>query len=638
MNLYQLEVREAATEDGAEPAPWRSLPLYPADGETLDLSHLPFRDGTYDFRVRMVPDDGPPSEWTYIPGLEVTGQSEEVLPPPPTGLRVDRSSCLAWDLEDRPLGLAGFLARYALGDRRVWEEGIPIGPGVVDNPPLPTCGVPHGVVTFMVRAVDIYGNLSAETAFLLVDRGPLDEALPVLDAARADGGGLADTWPGELVGVMTLPPPGLVNILEGAPSSLLWTHDARPLWSGDDSRPLWGERFEDLIYTLSYGLLGQFVPEEVAPLGDGELLSLGFVSTEEENARAAGGTVVEVRTHEAPLWSGNDNAPLWKGPNSRLLWERVSDTSPLWTYDAAPLWAEDDTTPLWKQARWRPWPGKVERPTRQPYDLRFTVPGGRRRPELRSLRLPTSSAVPVPTVAAPQGLATDAAVLAAIAAAVAGIPTSGRFSKVTVLSGGSGTFVDQPTTTVRIVDLWGGGGGGGGANGAFPPGSLAAAAGAGAAGAYCRKVIVGPASSYAYTVGAFGAGGGGGPGAAGGAGGATTFGTLTAPGGGGGVGSLGVLVDGFVGGGVSGLATGGDINGQGDPGGGGMVYGGATVAVGGKGGSSSIGSGGDQVNNGPGLAAGGRAAGGGGGGSIAPAPPSPGGAGTAGLIVVYEFS
>lgn len=214
----------------------------------------------------------------------------------------------------------------------------------------------------------------------------------------------------------------------------------------------------------------------------------------------------------------------------------------------------------------------------------------------------------------------------------------GRFLKRTVLTTGT-TFTTGSLTNTIYLRMVGGGGGGGGNSSVS---SAASAAGGGGGGAYLEKTVaVMPSTGYTYAIGGAGAGNSG---AAGGNGGSTTFAvagtTYTAPGGTGGPLATSITTLAAWNGGAGGTTpTNGDINVPGEPG-----YPGNTLIVAtptghsGPGGSSQFGSGGIAVVA---AAAGVAATGYGGGGSGAMTGASSaraGGAGTAGCIIVEEYT
>jgi len=217
------------------------------------------------------------------------------------------------------------------------------------------------------------------------------------------------------------------------------------------------------------------------------------------------------------------------------------------------------------------------------------------------------------------------------------LPTSGTLVNSGVLIGiktltTSSTSPYSPTagTTKMLVYIVGGGGQGGGC--AASGGS--AGAGGGAGGIVIDFISHSGSTTYVFTVGT--AGTSGGAGAAGAAGASTTFNGVTAGGGSGGsVGNSTSFLT--VAGGTGGTATGGDINVPGDNGGAGVRLS-ATSACGlaGSGASSPFGRGGQGRTTSTG--AGGAAAGyGAGGGGALGSTSNAGGAGTAGVIIIYEY-
>jgi hypothetical protein len=219
------------------------------------------------------------------------------------------------------------------------------------------------------------------------------------------------------------------------------------------------------------------------------------------------------------------------------------------------------------------------------------------------------------------------------------------------IAGGTGSFLGMyvhtsgtthttgATCHTIIVELVGGGGGGGGAKGAAPG---AGVGGGGGSGSYARKTFtVAPSTGYTYAVGAAGAAGSTAPGD-GGAGGNTTFAvgatTVTAYGGSGGAaGSTGTSVIAYLGGAGGVLAVNGDVNSTGQPGGWGLRCSGTSGASG-CGGPSAFGGGGNAINT-AGTGNDGGPYGSGAGGALADSGTGKaGGAGAAGVVIVWEFS
>jgi hypothetical protein len=210
----------------------------------------------------------------------------------------------------------------------------------------------------------------------------------------------------------------------------------------------------------------------------------------------------------------------------------------------------------------------------------------------------------------------------------------GNIPKVTIqaFSSGSATYVTPANCTHIRVQIWGAGGGGGGIEGIT---SAAGGTGGGGGGGHTETIIINPAATYAYSVGAGGAGGTGGdfPGSAGGN---TTFGSMTANGGAGGSGNTSTTIGDISLGGLGGTASGGLLNIAGSAGSYGINLN-ATVTISGSGGSSSSGGGASRgVIDAAGLT-GLFPGGGGSGASSIVATDRTGGTGAAGAIIVEEY-
>lgn len=218
-------------------------------------------------------------------------------------------------------------------------------------------------------------------------------------------------------------------------------------------------------------------------------------------------------------------------------------------------------------------------------------------------------------------------------------PTAGRFLRSTTLTSGTSFTTGVDTESIRIRMVGGGGGGGG----CTSVGSAAAAAGGGGSGAYAEKVFdVLANTAYAYVVGAAGNGVSG---AAGANATASTFTgpgpvVVTAPGGSGApVGTAATTLTARAGGAGGAVATNGDLNSTGSAGLPGVVLIVATpIVASGRGADSQFGSGGLGLvavgtgNAGTGFGAGGSGA------ATGASTVRTGGNGTAGVIIIEEYT
>lgn len=202
----------------------------------------------------------------------------------------------------------------------------------------------------------------------------------------------------------------------------------------------------------------------------------------------------------------------------------------------------------------------------------------------------------------------------------------------------NGTYTPTANTSAIIVELVGGGGQGGGCA-ATTSGTSAAAAPGGGGGAYIRHYMTSGFSGAAVVIGAGGSAGA--AGAAGANGSASTFaGTLTAGGGvGGALGGAGA--SGFTVGAAGGTVTGGNIvSSTGSFGGMGQVFS-TTLVSSGMGGFNNLYTAGgapSKASSGAGTAATQYGCGGGGASNIGTQAAAAGGAGLAGICIIYEYA
>jgi hypothetical protein len=221
----------------------------------------------------------------------------------------------------------------------------------------------------------------------------------------------------------------------------------------------------------------------------------------------------------------------------------------------------------------------------------------------------------------------------------AGQPSAGRFLKRTTYTSGSGNHTTDAKAALVRLYLVGGGGGGGGTTTTT---SAAAAGGGGGAGAYIEKAfVVSPSTAYAYAVGAAGTAGAA-TGATGGTGGNSTFTvagvTVTAAGGVGGTGQTAGTTAAAAAGGNGGAPTNADVGVTGSAGFTGNRQSG-TVGWSGDGADSTMGGGGaGKYTAGAGATATGFGAGGSGGLVLNASAAVAGGAGSAGLIIIDEYT
>ncbi len=206
---------------------------------------------------------------------------------------------------------------------------------------------------------------------------------------------------------------------------------------------------------------------------------------------------------------------------------------------------------------------------------------------------------------------------------------------VSVLTTGTSATYTTPARCRAIqVTAIGGGGAGGGAATATSSGAAGAGGGSGST---TEKLIVNPAATYTYTIGAGGTAGtaGNNPGNAGGD---TTFGTVTGKGGSGGAGMAAGTTGISMGGAGGVVGSGGDTNYPGQPGEGSQILSASNVRAGAGGPSTMSGGAAGRTTQGAGNAGTANGGGGGGGGAcVSNGGAVAGGAGGSGVVIVVEY-
>jgi hypothetical protein len=247
---------------------------------------------------------------------------------------------------------------------------------------------------------------------------------------------------------------------------------------------------------------------------------------------------------------------------------------------------------------------------------------------------PADPTQPVESVIAQTAAAEFRALKAYIQTLAPGLSQPGRLLNVQRLAG-AGNYTETVGTTSIVAFLLGGGGSGGGAVPTLA-GQLSCGSGGGAGAFAIHRATTG-FSGAAFSVGAGGAAANGAsnPGAA------TTFLGVTAGGGGGGnvIGNTAsaAILQGGAGGNSSGANV---LSGAGAPGQSAIIFAAAAAFGAGSGASSIFGGGATAPGSGnfSGVPAIGFGSGGSGGTAVASSPIEPGGAGSAGTIIVFEYT
>jgi hypothetical protein len=373
--FYEVDVRLAGLDDDA---PWRRVRI-PGDNEELRLGKAEGIEigRMYDLRVRLATDDGDFTDWKLISSIIVRPRRRTV--PAPVDLGPVNCNSITWKMPEESRNLAGFEIRTAPDDHRHFDSAEPAHQGVVPGPPFQFCTVPGGLRSYLVRAVDVVGNVSEPTIIVaqLKDLSPAEQVV----LHEEDFG--ASSFPGTIVGGSVgggaiaggLDPDDLFwgeddvadagLFYDGPDTSYFWdgpdsggfwpvTGMLPSFWGNDDSQVFWQQRYLPLSYTATLSL----DPSKLAP---GAVLGLA----PDVDGR---GWRIEHRIESDLFWGEDDSSVFWVG----------DDADVFWLIDDAP---------------WKPWPGQLAAQGGA-IDVRITVPSDVEQPKINAL-VATSSA---PTV------------------------------------------------------------------------------------------------------------------------------------------------------------------------------------------------------------------------------------------------
>lgn len=230
------------------------------------------------------------------------------FPPSVTGFRI-AGRVLSWDEIEGFPALAGYQIRITLGNTSAnWDEAAPLHEGILTDSPYTLTGSLSGSLTLLIRALDVFGNVSANSAVIRTDLGD-----PVVENVVEDFPQHPD-WDGTLTNG---------TIVEGAIVAD-GDDDATPMWDDLDS-PMW-EGLESLMWELVWkNMTYEFQIDVSAALAGSEMIV---------DMDAIGPAVTL----------------LYRPYVSEPMWDDLDD--PMWTDLDELIWAVDEVD-------WRTWPGTL---------------------------------------------------------------------------------------------------------------------------------------------------------------------------------------------------------------------------------------------------------------------------------------
>ncbi len=198
-----------------------------------------FELGQFEFRIRAkaVVGNSLVSPWV-VRQLNVLGKTAP--PNRPNNLFV-QDGILSWTYAE-DLDFAGFKVRLHEGNKRTWVDALPLHAGLVSDTRFDIRNYVGGVKTFLVRTVDLSGNLS-ERATIVVGLGDPTVNNVILETCYED-----DDWPGDISG-------GVINgsnQLASSESGVFWAGPSVAFWNGTDTGLFWQITYQPMVYDFVY--------------------------------------------------------------------------------------------------------------------------------------------------------------------------------------------------------------------------------------------------------------------------------------------------------------------------------------------------------------------------------------------------
>jgi hypothetical protein len=306
--------------------PWQYTSINSGDARDISIFDVDVLI-TYELRFRYIYINDTFGPWTALHYHTVVGAS---TPPPDVVTLLLQNDQYAWTYDTPPRDHDGFVLKFHYGINRNFDTATEAHPGVWADSPFPANDLPKGVITILVKAVDLAGNLSVTPAVLVRDLGdPLvANLIDVFDLAAAG-------FPGSIIDGTVVD-----NILFADEiTETFWTaNDNNLFWSGTDNNDFWKTIYKTAIYEFMY------VPD-ITLTGSRSKLLLQL-------------------TVEAMAWQLD-----YRSGGEGLFWSFDPNTQ---------MWQSSETFPAWSvSSELTSWPGQLTGIRREEYTFRLTMAGSR---------------------------------------------------------------------------------------------------------------------------------------------------------------------------------------------------------------------------------------------------------------------
>lgn len=261
---------------------------------SVEVPIRPVEDGLlYDIRIRALDNRSNfLSLWALINAHKVIGKT--TVPPDVSSLVIEGDR-LRWSYDNPPRDLAGFYVRYRAGTSREWEGAIPAHTQIILTTDFQVYRQSE-LATYLVKAVDTSGNLSATPAVVTVSFTDqvLDNVVVTVDHDALG-------FPGTKTNCTVVSG----DLKANGAGGLFWTGESDLLWpfAGGDLYWTIGS-YDELQYEFSYSVTADLLDA---------ILKMEIV--------ASGEYKIEYRTDSATvMWNAQPTTTMWNASASTLMW------------------------------------------------------------------------------------------------------------------------------------------------------------------------------------------------------------------------------------------------------------------------------------------------------------------------------
>ena len=240
-------------ENGVAISPWKNAVTSDVSGSLSEISiHDLEVGGLYNLRARTLSNTANTASewasWALNPHQFVGGST----PPPDVVMsRISVDYVFQWDYPNPPNDLKGFVVKYQGGSDSTWSTGTKAHEGFISTSNFRLRGIiPYGQSTVMVKAVDWFGNESAEASSVSVEipQESRENIINEIDFSSQVGGtgsywvDAYPYWVRSTNGTVS----GTEIVADVSGSAIFWINETRAFWATTSSTLFWSDTYLDL--------------------------------------------------------------------------------------------------------------------------------------------------------------------------------------------------------------------------------------------------------------------------------------------------------------------------------------------------------------------------------------------------------